>query len=374
MGIPARSSCSGMREPRPARAHASAAPPIATPPPAPTVTPQPAAHLDYGVHMFIANQPATTERDLHMAVDGGFHWQKSLFEWREIEGAAKGQFDWSDADRVVRASNAAGLKIIARLDFEPMWARADHAHNGPPDNYQDYWDFVSGVRDALSQSDQPSGACTPSRCGTSRTWIASGAIRRSTPIRPPTTCVCCDGAYRAAHAADPDIVVISAGLSPSGVTDGHSADDVQYLKWMYAAGLAGKYDVLGVHANTQAPDPAAPLGSLKLFPDAELLLPTRRAVAPGDGRQRRRRQAGVADRVGLDRGHGPPRIRVVRGQRGQEGRATSSPRSSTPAITGRHGSASCASGRCPTRRGTQAARNTGGRSPIPMARRGRRTR
>ena len=35
---------------------------------------------------------------------------------------------------------------------------------------------------------------------------------------------------------------------------------------MYAAGLIGKFDALGAHANTQAPDPLAPLESLKDFP------------------------------------------------------------------------------------------------------------
>src|SRR5260221_2587435 len=74
------------------------------------------------------------------------------------------------------------------------------------------------------------------------------------------------GAYLAAHAADPNIVVLSAGLSPTGVTDGHSADDLDFLKWMYAAGLKGKFDALGAHANAQAPEVAADLGSLKGFP------------------------------------------------------------------------------------------------------------
>jgi polysaccharide biosynthesis protein PslG len=241
--------------------------PTLTPRPAPTATPIPAAHLDYGVHMFIANQPATTERDLRMAVDGGFHWQKSLFEWRQIEGAAKGQFDWTEADRVVRASNAAGLKIIARLDFEPMWSRADHAHNGPPDKYQDYWDFVwafvtryrSGSAIGRVHAIEVWNEPNLDREWGNQTINADSAADYVRLL---------DGAYQAAHAADPDVVVISAGLSPSGVTDGHSADDVQYLKWMYAAGLVGKYDVLGLHANTQAPDPAAALGTLKLFPDA----------------------------------------------------------------------------------------------------------
>src|SRR5438105_10288241 len=110
------------------------------PQPAPTATPRPevpAASPDYGVHTFIWSQPATTERDLQLVKGAAFHWQKSLFPWREIEPTAKGQFTWTEADRVVRASGTAGIKIIARLDFEPMWARRDQAHNGPPDNYQD---------------------------------------------------------------------------------------------------------------------------------------------------------------------------------------------------------------------------------------------
>jgi hypothetical protein len=215
--------------------------------------------------MFIADQPQTTERDLRMAVDGGFRWQKSLFQWREIEGAAKGTFDWADSDRVVRASNAAGLKIIARLDFEPMWARADHAHNGPPDKYQDYWDFVtafvSRYRDASSIG-HVQAIEVWNEPNLDREWGDQQINRASAADYVRLL----GGAYQAAHAADPSIVVLSAGLSPNGVTDGHSADDLEYLKWMYAAGLHGKFDALGAHANTQAPEVSVPLGVLKDFP------------------------------------------------------------------------------------------------------------
>lgn len=227
--------------------------------------PQPQSHVDYGIHMFIADEPATTERDLHMATDAGFHWQKSLFQWREIEGDGKGQFDWTDSDRIVRASNAAGLKIIARLDFEPDWARADHAHNGPPDKYQDYWDFVSAFvsryRDGSSIG----------RVHAIEVWNEPNLDREwgDQPINQQSAADyvrLLGGAYQAAHAADPHVVVLTAGLSPSGVSDGHSADDVEYLKWMYAAGLSGKFDVLGAHANTQAPEVSVALGLLKDFP------------------------------------------------------------------------------------------------------------
>jgi hypothetical protein len=238
------------------------------PAPAPVATkvpPKAAPYLDYGVHAFIWGQPATSERDLQLVTGAGLHWQKSLFQWREIEPVAKGQFDWTEADRVVRASGAAGIKIIARLDFEPMWARKDQAHNGPPDNYQDYWDYVSALVARYATGSQIG------RVHAIEVWNEPN-LDREWGNQPISAGSAADyvrllgGAYQAAHAADPNIVVLSAGLSPTGVTDGHSADDLEFLKWMYAAGLKGKFDALGAHANAQAPEVAAPLGSLKDFP------------------------------------------------------------------------------------------------------------
>ena len=59
--------------------------------------------------------PIATSRS---SVTPGFTWQKSLFQWREIE-PAKGQFRWDEADRIVVDSRKAGVKIIARIDFQP---------------------------------------------------------------------------------------------------------------------------------------------------------------------------------------------------------------------------------------------------------------
>jgi hypothetical protein len=233
----------------------------------PTVQPTaaPVSNLDYGIHMFVWDEPNTTTRDLQMASRAGFHWQKTLFQWREIERSCKGCFDWTESDRVVQASTNAGIKIIARLDFEPMWARKDQAHNGPPDNYQDYWDFVSafvtryrtgsslGRVQAIEVWNEPN---------LDREW-GNQKINQDSAADYVRLL---GGAYQAAHAADPNIIVLSAGLSPTGVTDGHSADDLEYLKWLYAAGVQGKFDALGAHANSQAPEVAAPLGSLKDFP------------------------------------------------------------------------------------------------------------
>ena len=75
------------------------------------------------------------------------------------------------------------------------------------------------------------------------------------------------GAYRVAHEANPQIVVITAGLSPTGVKTTEAYDDVDYLQWLFDAGLKGgiNYDVLGAHGNTQAPEVDVALNSLPAF-------------------------------------------------------------------------------------------------------------
>jgi hypothetical protein len=221
---------------------------------------------DYGLNLFVWGHPATTERDLNLTSGAGFRWQKSLFQWRQIEGAGKGQFDWSEADRVLHAASMARIKTIARLDFQPTWARKDGAGNGPPDNYQDYWDFVSAfVSRYGSNSDKNIG-----RVYAVEIWNEPN-LDREWGNQPISSHSAADyvrllgGAYAAAKAADPNVLVISAGLSPTGVTDAHSADDVQYLQWLYDAGIQGKFDALGAHGNTQAPCVDCDLNSLPAF-------------------------------------------------------------------------------------------------------------
>jgi hypothetical protein len=218
--------------------------------------------------MFLWNQPATTDRDLKIASGANFHWQKTLFQWRSIEGNAKGAYDWSEADRVVKASASNGIRVIARIDFQPDWARKDHANNGPPDNYQDYADFISvfanryrpgstiGAVDAIEVWNE---------VNLDREWGGQQINRQQAAdyVRFLTL------AYTAAHSANPSVIIVTAGLSPNGVHSANAWDDAEYLQWLFDAGLKGgvNYDVLGAHGNTQAPCVACDLNSLSLFPD-----------------------------------------------------------------------------------------------------------
>ncbi len=242
--------------------------PVAPPPAAAaapvTATPVTVSSPDYGMSVFVWGHPDTTGRDLKLVDNLGFRWQKTLFQWRSIEGACKGCFDWSEADRVVKASAAAGLNIIARLDFQPDWARKDGAQNGPPDNYQDYADFVKAFvarYSAASTVGRVAAIEVWNEVNLDREWGGAAINKQQAADYVRLLSI----AYAAAKAADPSVTVITAGLSPTGVTDGHSADDVQYLQWLYDAGMKGHYDVLGAHGNTQAPVVDATPGSLPSF-------------------------------------------------------------------------------------------------------------
>jgi hypothetical protein len=200
---------------------------------------------EYGMNVFVWGNPSTTDRDLSRVRDAGFTWQKTLFKWRDIE-PQRGVFNWSEADRVVLASKAANVKIIARLDFQPDWARADGAHNGPPDNYEDFGRFVTELakRYGTNSSIGPVQAIEVwNEPNLAREWGHAPLTQASAGEYVELLKV----AYQASKAVDPSIIVISAGLSPTGWSDETARPDDLYLNWMYEAGAKAYFDVLGAH-------------------------------------------------------------------------------------------------------------------------------
>jgi len=245
----------------------SPTPPTVTPSPTPVAqpaaTPVPPAATgiyrakspEYGMNIFLWGNPATTSRDLDKLLSAGFGWQKTLFQWRLIEGAGKGIFDWSEADRVVKASTDAGVKIIARVDFQPSWARADHANNGPPDNFQDYADFIYALVNRY-KTGSPFG-----RIHAVEIWNEPNLAREWGDQKPDASqyVALLKAAYLAAKRADPNVTVITAGLTPTETWNDDATPDDVFLQQMYDAGAANYFDVLGAHgAGYKAPPQMSP--------------------------------------------------------------------------------------------------------------------
>jgi LysM repeat protein len=227
---------------------ATPTPSAATPTPKPNTTPTPTVQPgkvtrmntpEYAVHTFLWWSGENQARDAQLVKDAGFTWVKELFPWRNIEGAGKGIYDWSVADQVVQTVNSRGLKIIARVDFQPSWARADGASNGPPDNYRDYGDFVYALASRYK-----------GRIQAYEIWNEPN-LAREWGDRPPNAAeyvALLRVAYARIKEADPNAIVITAGLAPTGTGLPDALPDVKYLRDMYAAGAKNYFDVLGVHA------------------------------------------------------------------------------------------------------------------------------
>ncbi len=204
--------------------------------------PQPSTVPPEGsVHVFLWGNPNTTDRDLRLAKEAGFTWVKQRFEWRNIERDGKGRFEWNEPDRIVRAVDSAGLKVVARVDGHAGWSRAVNIYpdDGPPDRMSDWADFLSalggrykGKIDAYEIWNEPN---------LSREW------GRKQPSAPEYVELL-KASYAAIKRADPDALVVTAGLSPTTDTSPDARPDIVYLREMYAAGARGSFDLLGAHA------------------------------------------------------------------------------------------------------------------------------
>jgi len=210
---------------------------------------------DYGIHVFMWWKPDTALRDLGLVRDMGFTWVKQKFPWREIEGIEKGQYDWYRTDYIVAETEKAGLKLLVRLDQQPYWSEpADNQwqENGPPGDVADFADFCGAV-----------AARYRGRIGAFQVWNEPN-LTREWGNRPPDPAAYTEllrACYTAIKAADPNAIVVSAGLAPTGTDSAEAMPDTAFLQGMYDAGAAAYFDVLGANApGYKAPpelDPAA---------------------------------------------------------------------------------------------------------------------
>ncbi|MBC7315930.1 MAG: cellulase family glycosylhydrolase, partial [Chloroflexi bacterium] len=202
-----------------------------TPTLAPTATATPARSLrmaspEYGMQAFLWWRPEVASRDVQMIREAGFGWVKVNFGWRDIEGAAKGHFDWSRTDYIVKIVGEAGLDLVVRVDHQPAWAGGGFPTNGPPDNPQDLADFLTALASRYK-----------GRIRAYEVWNEPNLAREWGGKEPdPGNYVkLLKRAYAAIKAADPNAMVISAGLSPTGTWNNEARPDEWYLESMYVA-------------------------------------------------------------------------------------------------------------------------------------------
>jgi len=227
--------------------------PVVEAPPAPTPAPQaaqpsaPAAPaprgtgFGYGVQAHLDTaRVATAVRDM------GFGWIKQQVRWQEIE-YDRGNRGWGGLDALADTASASGVKVLFSVVAAPAWARGGKSGVGPPDNYQDFYNFMGAM-----------AAHFKGRVQAYEIWNEQNLSREweGAPLSAADYVRLLKGAYQAIKAADPNAIVVSGAPTPTGISDGVWAiDDRAYLQQMYNAGLRYYCDAVGAHPSGYANPP-----------------------------------------------------------------------------------------------------------------------
>ncbi|MGC8787668.1 MAG: cellulase family glycosylhydrolase [Anaerolineae bacterium] len=206
----------------------------------------------FGVNTFLEQEvePEKVELALRMIREAGFHWIRQEFPWEDIEQSGRGDFwdhkwnksAWEKYDRIVALANQYGLQIIARLDNPPAWSRADGDARGtlaPPDDFEDFGNFVYTLVSRYK-----------GKIRYYQIWNEPNIYPEwgEQPVDAAGYVRLLQLAYRRAKEADPDCVILSAGLAQTLETGPKNLNDLIYLQQMYDAGVKGYFDIMGVMA------------------------------------------------------------------------------------------------------------------------------
>ena len=194
---------------------------------------------DFGVQTFLWWRPEVADRDLQLVQDAGFNWVKQLVSWQDVEGAGKGQYDWTNLDRIVEQAEQHGLKLIVRVSQDPdrsFWA------GDAPENAGHFADFLAAMASRYR-----------GRIQAYQVWNEPNLAREWGGRRPDPAgyASLLKLAHSAIKGADPSATVITAGMAPTGTDTEIAMPDIKFYDQMYQAmkgNSDGYFDMLGVHA------------------------------------------------------------------------------------------------------------------------------
>ncbi|MFW6136281.1 MAG: O-antigen ligase family protein [Chloroflexota bacterium] len=162
--------------------------------------------------------------------DDGFVWVRQSFVWHEIE-RHQGERDWSAPDRMVAAVRRfPELKLVAVLEDDPAV---------PPENPDRFAAFAAAFAERYGDHvaayqiwDEPNLAAN---------WGGG-------PVSPAAYADLLARTGRAIRAADPEALILLAGLAPTTETGPENLSEVRYLERLYEAGAGRWFDMVAAKA------------------------------------------------------------------------------------------------------------------------------
>lgn len=204
--------------------------------------PWPTDRFGYGIQVH-GNATVGDPADTMVAVSDQLKldWVKIQVQWWLVESTAN-SYEWIFYDSVIKEAKSHGLHVMVSIVGAPAWSRADGTENGPPDDYNLYANFLTQLLQRY-----------PGQINALEVWNEENLDREwktSNGISPEDYVRFLQLAYTTIKAQDPNIIVISGALSPTGDGDWvRWADDFAYLDKALAAGLLNYADCVGAHHN-----------------------------------------------------------------------------------------------------------------------------
>jgi polysaccharide biosynthesis protein PslG len=237
--------------------------PVAAEPTAPvgpsSPWPWPANAFGYGVQSHaVVGDPRVTMEVVSQQL--GMEWVKVQLEWPLVE-PEPGLYQWFFYDGVVDEAYNHGLRLMFSVVGAPAWTRSAGDVHGPPDDYNLYANFLTAL---LNQY--------PGKIHAIEVWNEQNIDREwksAAGIAPANYIDFLSRAHAAIKAYDPNIIVISGALAPTGVSDGVTVlDDFVYLDEALAGGMLKYADCVGAHHNGYNIGPDVPFDQTGSHPEA----------------------------------------------------------------------------------------------------------
>ncbi len=220
-----------------------------------------AGTVPFGVNVFLEQEVELEKREriVAMAQEAGFVWLRQEFPWEDIEIHGPGDFEdrrndrngdgvldeadaisaWDKYDNIVDIVDEYDMRLMVRLSNPPAWTHAseDAGDKGPPDDLDDYINFVATVGERYQ------GRITHYQIWNEPNIYPEWGNNDVDPLAY-TEMLC--RSYDTLKAIDPEIVVVSGAIAPTVSMNYRDLNDFIYLQLMLDAGAGECFDVLAM--------------------------------------------------------------------------------------------------------------------------------
>lgn len=194
--------------------------------------------FDYGVQ---PDPRGNTAANIGHVKTLGMGWVKFQMAWKDVE-ILPGDYDWALWDDVIGTCSAERIQVMLTVTKAPDWARPpddDKSVEGLPTDPTAYAAFVTQVASRYQGQVQAIEVWAEQNL-----WYAVGGQGR---INVTNYVQLLRVAHQAIKTVDPNIMIISGGLTPAANVGALAMDDMDYLGEMYARGARSYFDAVGAH-------------------------------------------------------------------------------------------------------------------------------